>query len=414
MLATRRALLLGGLAVAGAAALAPRSRARAALGAPRRLIVVFVSGGWDVTYALDPKPGVAGVDAPAGQIQSFGDLPIFTDLSRPQVAEYFAAHAGITTLINGLQVASIAHQECSHRVLAGTNDAAAADIAAIAAAEHGQQLAAPYLVLGRTAFSGPFGALSARTGSANQIVTLLDPKSGLPPIGGPLLPLVPTDAESALIREHVLASAQAQLAARPNQRLSDFASSLGRADALREIGKIGEIELARTFEAQAELAVEALARGLCHSVQMESDGWDTHEGNDQQGPLHDQLFAGLRGLVDALAARPGAAAGSKLLDETAVLVVSEFSRTPRLNGAMGKDHWPVTSAMLIGGGLPGGRLLGGTHGALEAAGIDLQSGAVDQGAAPLAYGNFAAGVLQAIGVDPAPYLPNEPFHALLG
>jgi hypothetical protein len=414
MLATRRALLLGGLAVAGAAALAPRSRARAALGAPRRLIVVFVSGGWDVTYALDPKPGVAGVDAPAGQIQSFGDLPIFTDLSRPQVAEYFAAHAGITTLINGLQVASIAHQECSTACSPAPTTPPPPTSPPSPPRSTDSSSPRPYLVLGRTAFSGPFGALSARTGSANQIVTLLDPKSGLPPIGGPLLPLVPTDAESALIREHVLASAQAQLAARPNQRLSDFASSLGRADALREIGKIGEIELARTFEAQAELAVEALARGLCHSVQMESDGWDTHEGNDQQGPLHDQLFAGLRGLVDALAARPGAAAGSKLLDETAVLVVSEFSRTPRLNGAMGKDHWPVTSAMLIGGGLPGGRLLGGTHGALEAAGIDLQSGAVDQGAAPLAYGNFAAGVLQAIGVDPAPYLPNEPFHALLG
>ena len=409
---TRRAFLAGGLAVAAAAALAPRRRLQAAARAPRRVVLVFASGGWDPTYALDPKPGVAGVDAPPGQVQDFGALPILTDPSRPGVADYFAAHAAITTVVNGLSVASVAHPEGSHRVLTGTSDPAAPDIAAIAAAAHGADRAAPYLVLGRTAFSGPYGAQSARTGSANQIVTLLNPASTLPPIGGPILPLVPTDAEAARIRDYVRATAEAELAARPSQHLQDYLDSLTRADALREIGKVGELQFSRTFAAQADLAVEALARGLCHSVQIESDGWDTHEDNAQQGPLHDQFFAGLRGLVDALAARPGSGAGATLLDETVVVVASELGRTPRQNGAQGKDHWPVTSAMVIGGGLKGGRVLGGTDGALVAAGIDLQTGARAPAAPPLHYGNFAAGLLQAVGVDPAPYLLAPPLAAL--
>lgn len=409
---TRRAFLAGSLAVTAALGLAPRRRAAAAIGAPKRVILVFASGGWDTTYALDPKPGVQGVDAPPGAVQDFGGVPILTDPSRPGVTAFFTAHAGITTLVNGLTLGSIAHPECSHRVLSGATDPTAPDVAAIAAAEHGSSLAAPYLVLGRTAFSGPFGAQSARTGSANQVITLLDPKATFPPVGGPLLPLVPTDAEAALIRDYVRARAEAEQAMNPSQRLQDYRDALTRADALKEIGQIGELELARTFEAQAALAVEALARGLCHSVQMEADGWDTHEGNDKQGALHDAFFAGLAALVDDLAARPGSKAGTKLLDETVVIVASEMGRTPLLNGAKGKDHWPVTSALVIGGGLPGGRVLGGTKGALEAEGIDLQTGAPDPGAPPLLHGNFAAGLLQAVGVDPAGYVMAEPLHAL--
>jgi hypothetical protein len=71
---------------------------------------------------------------------------------------------------------------------------------------------------------------------------------------------------------------------RRQQRVEDFISSLGRGDLLREIGVVGELELARSFAAQIDLAVEALARGVCHSVQLETGDWDTHTDNDRPGP----------------------------------------------------------------------------------------------------------------------------------
>jgi hypothetical protein len=64
-------------------------------------------------------------------------------------------------------------------------------------------------------------------------------------------------------------------------------------------------------------------------------------------------------LLDLLADAPGETGGS-LLDETLVLSLSEMGRAPVINGSGGKDHWPYTSALLVGGGLSGGRVLGGT------------------------------------------------------
>ena len=48
-----------------------------------------------------------------------------------------------------------------------------------------------------------------------------------------------------------------------------------------------------------------------------------------------------------------------LLDSTLVMWTGEFGRTPKLNGAGGRDHWgPVFSVALAGGGIRGGRVHG--------------------------------------------------------
>jgi uncharacterized protein (DUF1501 family) len=48
-----------------------------------------------------------------------------------------------------------------------------------------------------------------------------------------------------------------------------------------------------------------------------------------------------------------------LLDETLVVVMGEFGRTPKLNTAGGRDHWPrVFSVALAGGGIRGGQVYG--------------------------------------------------------
>jgi uncharacterized protein (DUF1501 family) len=45
----------------------------------------------------------------------------------------------------------------------------------------------------------------------------------------------------------------------------------------------------------------------------------------------------------------------------AVVVWGEFGRTPRVNAAGGRDHWPeVGPALLVGGGIRGGQVIGAT------------------------------------------------------
>lgn len=82
---------------------------------------------------------------------------------------------------------------------------------------------------------------------------------------------------------------------------------------------------------------------------MELGGWDTHAAQGQRlvGPLR-QLDAGLVALKEAL----GAA-----WRQSAVLVITEFGRTVRLNGTGGTDHGTGAAAFVAGGAVAGGRVL---------------------------------------------------------
>ena len=142
--------------------------------------------------------------------------------------------------------------------------------------------------------------------------------------------------------------------------------------------------------------------------------WDTHEKNYDQSDSHEFMFANLTALLDDLAARPGAQAGSHMLDETAVVVLSEMGRTPKLNGALGKDHWPVTSALVIGGGVHGGNVFGGTSATGEALLTDFASGTPAASGRTIEPRHLAAGLVALCGVDPHAYLPGaEVFDAFV-
>ncbi len=81
---------------------------------------------------------------------------------------------------------------------------------------------------------------------------------------------------------------------------------------------------------------------------LEVGGWDTHtaQANRLNGPLK-QLDAGMVALKTALG--PAWA-------QTAVLIMTEFGRTARLNGTKGTDHGTGTVAFVLGGAVAGGRV----------------------------------------------------------
>jgi hypothetical protein len=420
----RRDVLLGALAGAGALTLARASRTRAATTPARRnLFVVLASGGWDTTYALDPKPGLDTVDVPAGQLTAYGDLDIWTDPSRPGVDAFFSAYASMCAVVRGVSVRSIAHPECRKRVLTGGPSSDGADFGAICAHELGRDLPLPYLVLGDDAFTGPLAASAGRVGSTNQITALLDPDKAYaapPDAAYPQPAFLPTAPDESAIRAFVAARAERERAVRGSRgynraRIDDFLSSLERSDRLRPYASgFGARGRNLALADQAALAAQVVEQGISRAVMLDSRlPWDTHDGNSDQNEFHDQLFGALRAMLDDLAARPGARAGSTLLDESVLVVVSEMSRTPRLNARGGKDHWPVTSAIVVGAGVRGGRAYGGTSRKMEALPIDLATGAVAQDGAALQTNQLAAGLLALCGVDPEAYFPGvEPLRAL--
>lgn len=397
---------------------------RAARGTRKNLILVLAQGGWDVTYALDPKTPNANVDAPVGAVRSFGNLDIFEDPTpgHTKVMEFFDEYAARSAVVRGITLSSISHTECVKRMMTGTRSNTSADIAAIVAHSNGPDLPMPYLILGDSAFTGPYAVSSGRVGATNQIVALADETKRYAVIGESGAPFSPSEAGDRHIREYLEARTRRERDVRGatgynRRRLEDFSTARGKADRLIGLSnQLGARGGTMALAAQANLAVDALAGGICRSVTLTSrQSWDTHDGNDEQAALHDELFLGVKTLADLLAAQAGASAGSTLLDETVVVVMSELSRTPKRNAEEGKDHWPVTSALVFGGGVAGGEAYGGTSSELEAQRIDYATGAPSAQGQNIESKNFAAGVLSLCGVDPEAHLPGvEAFDVIAG
>lgn len=104
----------------------------------------------------------------------------------------------------------------------------------------------------------------------------------------------------------------------------------------------------RLIEAQVRLVQVNWYRGT--DEPSDRPCWDSHAGETDRlkNVLVPPTDNGFSALLDDLRERG-------MLDETLVICMSEFGRSPKLNGAGGRDHWgSVFSVALAGGGIRGG------------------------------------------------------------
>jgi uncharacterized protein (DUF1501 family) len=86
--------------------------------------------------------------------------------------------------------------------------------------------------------------------------------------------------------------------------------------------------------------------------------WDCH-GSEPFSTLDDYARDLLPTLDQTLSALLDDLYSRGLLESTMVVATGEFGRTPKLNAAGGRDHWPgVWTALLAGGGVRGGQVVG--------------------------------------------------------
>jgi uncharacterized protein (DUF1501 family) len=121
-------------------------------------------------------------------------------------------------------------------------------------------------------------------------------------------------------------------------------------------------------------------------VEVTLGGWDTHQNNFARvRQLSEQVDPGMSALITDLRDR-------RLLDNTLVIWMGEFGRTPRINarGAQpGRDHYPrAWSSVMMGGGIRGGQVIGRT---------DAEAATVVE--RPVSTFDFMATVCRAVGID---------------
>ncbi|MBC8351686.1 MAG: DUF1501 domain-containing protein [Planctomycetes bacterium] len=112
---------------------------------------------------------------------------------------------------------------------------------------------------------------------------------------------------------------------------------------------------APTVNEQLLLARRLIEAGV-RCVSLSYGRWDSHGQNfdlvrDHGGKLDQCLSA----LIEDLESRG-------MLDDVTVVAWGEFGRTPQINKNAGRDHWPrVSSAILAGGGMKTGQVIGATN-----------------------------------------------------
>ena len=130
-----------------------------------------------------------------------------------------------------------------------------------------------------------------------------------------------------------------------------------------------------------------VVQALCSASDLAGgggDNWDTHRGHfpkmkDRLLPVFDQ---GVSALLTDLEMRG-------MLDETLVVFLTDFGRTPKVNNNGGRDHHPgVYSLALAGGGVRGGQVYGSSD----------RKGA-EPGSAPCSPADVHATVYKAMGID---------------
>ena len=137
-------------------------------------------------------------------------------------------------------------------------------------------------------------------------------------------------------------------------------------------------------------AIRLIETGV-RCVEVELNGWDSHINN------HELQSAGCKTLDAALAATLAELEVRGLLNDTLVFCGGEFGRTPSINPAGGRDHWPTGfSSLLAGCGLRKGIV----HGETSPEPDESTEKRLESVTSPVKVEDLHATMLTALGIDP--------------
>ncbi|MCB1327446.1 MAG: DUF1501 domain-containing protein [Spirochaetales bacterium] len=361
----------------------------------RSVIFLNMAGGMSHVDSLDPKPG----NGPFGRVRSSINGVELSD-RLPQTARELRR----INIVRSLYSRQGDHSRASHLIhtghdmMGGFRDQPCFG-AVIAAAKHdpAQPFFPDHITLGgRGGMIGRGGFLGTRFDSFH-VGNPDRPLQNLTPPGRP-------NEASYYRRSRMVELLDQNFAARVQspqtrvwQEMHTAALDFMNSDRLAVFEIERESEALRrrfgnTATGKSLLLAKRLAEARVPFIEVTVGGWDTHNNNRNK-------LTELFGQLDApFAALLGELGSSGLLDETLVVFNSEFGRTPRISSnGDGRDHHPrAWSALIGGGGLPAGAVIGQTD---EHANEPRGEGVHAK--------DFVATIYRAAGLDPTGSLYNS-------
>ena len=416
----------------GMAALAARPLWAAPAARDDFFIFIHAAGGWDITLWADPRNERKGLVEPASSdntdiaalalwksVALDGDTDTFEILDHrfgPGIGPLFDKRDRLT-VINGLAMNTVSHPDgttysATGRHLAGGRAVAASVDVAIASERGAEQLLPAVAVQFPSAFVGERldrRAIPLRVASAGTIAKSLTRSDAYLDDGDrAAISAVLADEAAGLAGRSVFPEVYDRIASQHLAQPQLIGGELEKAFAPKALAdrypqfdykakNLGAGALAAAF------AVEAIRRDVVRCVGFALGGLDTHNQNyKQHAHTLQELFGTIATLVDLLDATPHPhATGTRLSDRTHILVFSDFCRTPQINLAGGRDHYPNNSALVISPRFRGGLTFGKSD--FEQL-LPVDAKRFSDGARPIAPPDLLATFLHAFGIEPRAYL----------
>ena len=324
----------------------------------KHVIYLFMQGGMSHIDMLDPKPG-AKTQGP--------NEPIATRADGIMLGQYLpklANHMDKACVINSLSSTQGAHEQAQYLMrtsyeLRGTIQHPSTGAWCHRMAGRQNDTLPGHVIIGGGADTPGAGFFPAEY----QPVPIGDPDDGLKNAARPsgvsesrfqnrLEMLKKLDSQFGDKHKQLSVNSYSQAYADAVKLMRS--SDLVAFDIDQEPDNIRQAYGATKFGSGCLLARRLVEHGVRY-VEVMSGGWDTHNDNfdrlEQLAPAIDQ---GLSALLADLEARG-------LLEDTMVVLASEFGRTPDIDEDNGRNHYPKAfSALLAGGGVKGGMRYGKT------------------------------------------------------
>lgn len=351
----------------------------------RSFLFCYFSGGWDLQLCLDPRDPalfrddlrkVTRIQPGWGELSaSYRDLvPTSVDgmVFGPAIGD-LARHAEKLCVVRGMSMDTLTHEVGRRRFLTGRApvglQARGSSLATQIASLLGSEQAMPQLsVLVESYNAGlPSWSSAIRVRSVEDLVRALEPSpDAMDPelqqlVAGFLEAQGQCDGLDGPFQQDALEfrTAAAELVERRLGDRFDFGADSPEMESLRDLYGIDRDDL-DSSAAQAAAAVTAITAGISRCVSIVvADDLDSHgpEWASAHAPRIEGGFNLMASILADLEAREHPDGGS-WLDRTTVIGFSEFGRSPLLNSSGGRDHYLHNAAVLAGGGIRGGQVIG--------------------------------------------------------
>jgi hypothetical protein len=323
-------------------------------------VVFNASGGWDTTYLMDPK-GTGGINRlyAEGDILTQGAHKFAPTAGKIQAGigneDFFRQFGSELLVLNGLDYSVNNHSPGARYMATGKLDSLAyPTFAALVAACKGPTCPLAFLTFGNYSNTGNLVAMS-RISYLPSLAKVANADAIEGNLRRPYEDDFVVDRIQAALKEQIDTRLSSALLPRVERAQSMLYAAQANSHALQRITPFIPASIPKERMAQqAEIALAAFKAGVCVSANISIGQFDSHKNNDaDQMKLIPEFLAGIAYFLRR-------AEELQIRDKLVVVVQSEMGRTPNYNNGNGKDHWSIGSAMFLGHGIRGNRVIGAT------------------------------------------------------